>query len=275
MNRKPVKSPIQPTQNPLFLVKLAADLLKVHERFNGGIETLTAHASVIRENAERIKKLPKGDRGERGLKGDPGKDGKDGKDGRDGTDAKIDYDLLREEVVEDVLARIRQPKDGKDAVVDYQAIVAQVSASFAEKLKEMKIADLPHISRELASYRNQLAGKVYGKDTWARGEGDTVSAGSNITLVPQADGTVQINASGGGSGTNVTTQYQLTAVQSGSDVTIDLNQLTNYATFSDLIAVYRNNIMQTEGLNFSVAGDTVTVNNADAAEIFNITYAYA
>jgi len=275
MNRKPVKSPIQPTQNPLFLVKLAADLLKVHESFNGGIETLTAHASVIREKAERIKKLPKGDRGERGLKGDPGKDGKDGKDGRDGTDAKIDYDLLREEVVEDVLARIRQPKDGKDAVVDYQAIVAQVSASFAEKLKEMKIADLPHISRELASYRNQLAGKVYGKDTWARGEGDTVSAGSNITLVPQADGTVQINASGGGSGTNVTTQYQLTAVQSGSDVTIDLNQLTNYATFSDLIAVYRNNIMQTEGLNFSVAGDTVTVNNADAAEIFNITYAYA
>lgn len=102
----------------------------------------------------------------------------------------------------------------------------------------------------------------------------TMSAGSNITLVPKADGTVEINASGGGSGTNVTTQYQLTAVQAGSDITIDLTQLTNWATFSDLIAVYRNNIMQTEGIDFTFASPTVTIANADAAEIFNVTYAY-
>ena len=134
---------------------------------------------------------------------------------------------------------------------------------------------IPGVENEISSYRNQLAGKQYGKDTYVRGGGMTMSAGSNITLVPKADGTVEINASGGGSGTNVTTQYQLTAVAAGLDATIDLSQLTNFATFSDLIAVYQNNIMLTEGLNFTLAGSTVTVINGTDSDIYNVTYSYA
>jgi hypothetical protein len=171
-------------------------------------------------------------------------------------------------IVSEVVRRIPKPKDGKNGVTPTKDEIVNA-------IKGLSWKDIPGLENEVASYRNQLAGKVYGKDTWARGAGTTVSAGSNITLVPQADGTVQINASGGGSGTNVTTQYQLTAVQAGSNVTIDLTQLTNWATFTDLIAVYRNNIMQTEGIDFTVAGSTVTVLNADASEIFNITYAYS
>ncbi len=91
----------------------------------------------------------------------------------------------------------------------------------------------------------------------------------------------KIYARGGGSGTTtsgetVTTQYILTAVQSGSDVTIDLTQLTNWATFSRIICVYRNNIPQTEGAsyNFTKTSSTLTIYNADASEIFNLTYSY-
>jgi hypothetical protein len=211
----------------------------------------------------------------RSIKGEKGAPGKDGKDGRDGRDAReVDTEALKYAI----LAEIRQPKDGKDAVVDTEAMATLAAELAVEKIFSEKLLKKEHIEgleNEIASYRSQLAGKIYGKDTWARGAGTTVSAGSNITLVPKADGTVEINASGGGSGTNVATQYQLTAVQSGSNVTIDLSQLTNFATLSDLIAVYRNNIMQTETLNFTVAGSVVTVLDADAGEVFNITYAYA
>lgn len=200
----------------------------------------------------------------KGEKGDPGAPGKDGVNGRDGKDAQpVDVDKLKKQI----LKLIRQPEDGKDAVVDDERLEKMLDKALT-KHKE-------RLENEVASYRNQLAGKIYGKDTFVRGGGMTMSAGSNVTLVPKADGTVEINASGGGSGTNVTTQYQLTAVQSGSNITIALSQLTHFATFSDLIAIYRNNVMQTEGIDFTVAGNVVTVNGADASEIFNITYAYA
>lgn len=75
---------------------------------------------------------------------------------------------------------------------------------------------------------------------------------------------------------SVTTQYLLNAVQSGNDVTIALSQLTNFATFSAIITLYRNNVPQTLGAsyNFTVSGSTVTIFNADAGEIFNITYSF-
>lgn len=190
-----------------------------------------------------------------------------------------------------VLEKMPKPKDGRTPEIEtiVEAVVSRIPAPKSPKIptideilkkvkKETEIKDwrkIPGLENEIASYRNQLAGKVYGKDTLVRGGGMTMSAGSNVTLVPLNDGTVQINASGGGSGTNVTTQYQLTAVAAGIDATIDLTQLTNYATFTDLIAVYQNNIMLTEGLNFTVAGDTVTVINGTDADIYNVTYAYA
>lgn len=83
---------------------------------------------------------------------------------------------------------------------------------------------------------------------------------------------------GGGSSTtsglNVTTQYLLSATQDGDNVLIDLTQLTNWATFVNLIALYRNNVPQTETLNFTLAGSVATIFNADAAEVFNATYSY-
>lgn len=85
---------------------------------------------------------------------------------------------------------------------------------------------------------------------------------------------------GGGSSTtsglNVATQYILTAIQSGSDVTISLAQLTHFATFDAVICLYRNNIPQTEGASydFTISGSIITVHGADSSEIFNLTYSY-
>lgn len=87
-----------------------------------------------------------------------------------------------------------------------------------------------------------------------------------------------MRGAGGGTtsgGQSVTTQYLLTAVQAGLNVTIDLTQLSNWATFDSLIAMYRNNVPQTLGIDFSIVGSVVTINGADAGEVFNATYAYS
>jgi hypothetical protein len=254
-----------------YFAKLVKELEKLGQEYKKALVTVTKYEELLDTyiaELERVQQMKEDKPGEDGYTPIKGVDYFDGAPGKDAE--MIDMDFL----VETVLSQIPKPENGKDAVIDYNEVAELV----IEKLKadsKLSMNDIKGFREEMASYRNQLAGKIYGKDTWARGSGTTVSAGSNVTLVPQSDGTVQINASGGGSGTNVTTQYQLTAVQAGSDVTIDLAQLTNFATFSDLIAIYRNNIMQTEGIDFTVAGPIVTINSADASEIFNATYAYA
>lgn len=85
---------------------------------------------------------------------------------------------------------------------------------------------------------------------------------------------------GGGAGTTtggltVTTQYLLTAVQSGSDITIALSQLAHFATFSQAITLTRNNQPQTLGPNFTITPTVITILNADAGEVFNLTYSYS
>lgn len=144
-------------------------------------------------------------------------------------------------------------------------------------LEEVKktLPDLPKLEVRFAEIRNQIAQKSapYNPPPGSkRGGGDTVVAGSGITITNTRNGNKQISASG--TGTSVTTQYQLNAIQSGSDVTIDLTQLTHYATLVGIITVYRNNVPQTETINFTYAAPILTVKNADAAEIFNLTYSY-
>lgn len=237
------------------LIKAQTDTIAKYEKMY--VKLADQEAEIVVQEA--VKRIPKQ------------KDGKDGVSGRDGRDGKTPSS---KEIANMVISMIRQPRDGKDAILDKDEIIEGLIKALKDD-KKFKWKDIPGLENEIASYRNQLAGKVYGKDTWARGGGDTVSAGSNITLVRKADGTVEINASGGGSGTNVTTQYRLSAVQVGNDVTIDLTQLTNWATFTDFIQLVYNNMPQTEDLNFTVVGSTLTVFNAFTSDTFNVTYAYS
>jgi hypothetical protein len=253
-----------------FQTRFAAELLKAYNNFLAGVDEvkrIVQEAKTLSETANshlaRINRLPRGEKGDKGDRGPQGLPGKDGKDG-------ISPDPI--EVSSRILSQIKLPKDGRDGKdADEDKIVAKL----IKRILKEKLLTKDHISglmEEIGSYRHQMAMRQAGQ----HGGGMTLEAGPNITLTPQANGTVLVTAAGGGSGTNVVTQYTLTAVQAGSDVTIDLNQLTNYATFDQLVAVYRNNVPQTEGAsyNFTVSGDTVTIFNAASDEIYNITYSY-
>ncbi len=76
-------------------------------------------------------------------------------------------------VVRAVLMQMPNPKDGKDAVVDYDKL-AEKAVDALVSSKKLKKEHVQGLDAEIASYRNQLAGKHYGKDTWARGGGTTV-----------------------------------------------------------------------------------------------------
>lgn len=256
---KPIKSPLQvQAGSPLFLVKLGADLLKVHETLLKKVDAFNAGVSELKKEADRIHNLPKGDRGPQGIQGPQGKPGYTpikGKDYFDGKDAVMpDITVIAELAASLIVA----PQNGKDAPAletIVEAVISELNDDNNELGKKFKKMD-----NEIASYRNQLAmgqhqpqaGKKYGVTTWARGGG----GGSTS------------------SGQLVTTQYQLTAVQAVDNVTIDLTQLVNWATFVELLVVYRNNIPQTETINFSLSGSTLTILQADASEVFNVTYSY-
>lgn len=208
-----------PPKNPLFLVKLASDLLKVHEAFLQRSQKLadlitehTREAEAIKEIAQenrdhmaRIQSLPEGKPGKDALVPDIKEiakvaagyierplDGQNGRDGRDGHSPAI------ETIIEAVVAQIPTPKNGES--VDITSVVTQVLDEFLKEPR-LGIDNIKGLRGEIDSYRNQLAGKHYGKDTWARGGGDTVIAGTNITITVDADGNKVINSTGGGGGT--------------------------------------------------------------------------
>lgn len=82
-------------------------------------------------------------------------------------------------------------------------------------------------------------------------------------------------SSSSGTSTNVITQYSLTGVQAGSDVTVALSQLTHFATLTGVVVAYRNQIPQTQGVTCNITATSVTFFGADANEVFSITYVYA
>lgn len=243
-----------------FQTRFATELLKAYNGLGKAVEdakNIVANAQetarALHAQLSRINSLPKGEKGDRGAPGPQGIQGRPGKDGVNGKDAVMPDITLIAKKVEKLLPPV--------AEVNKQEIIDDIM----NLVKDLGVHDLPKIANELASYRNQLArplvgkvgklaGKQYGKNTYIRGGG-----GGSTT-----------------SGETVTTQYLLIGVQDGDNVTIDLTQLTNWATFSQLIGLYRNNIPQTEGAsyNFTLSGGTVTVFNADASEIFNLTYSF-
>lgn len=107
-----------------------------------------------------------------------------------------------EAVVKKVLELIRQPEH-KDTLLDEDTLLAVLLRAFENKKLDWR--KIPGLENEMASYRNQLAGKTYGKDTWARGGGDTVAAGTNVTITTNSDGSKVINATGGSGGVTIET----------------------------------------------------------------------
>lgn len=175
------------------------DIVKEH---NSKMAEMDTHIRTAKDHITNIQK---------GL---PGRDGVDGVS----PDPK--------EIAKTVMAQIRQPKDGETPVINLD-VVAQKAAKLIKvpdpkqptELDPEKVAKLAiktiidkkllkseHIdglNKELTSYRAQLAGKHYGENTMVRGGGDTVAAGSNITIAV-VNGVKTISASGGSGFTELT-----------------------------------------------------------------------
>lgn len=99
----------------------------------------------------------------------------------------------------------------------------------------------------------------------------TIDLTGTLTGSDEGNGVVNIAGAGGGVGTNVSTQV-VTAVQSGSDVTIDLTQLTH--PFSAIEIVSRNGQILTPIAYWSISGNTITIPNADAGDSYVIQYTW-
>lgn len=153
-----------------------------------------------------------------------------------------------ETIVGRVLELIPKPKEIKPLAIDHEKI-ADLVVEKISKGKKLKIEHVAGLKEEVASYRNQLAGKVYGRDTWARGGGDTVVAGTNVSFTKDANGNKVINATGGSSATPLTPTG-----------TIDGSNLI-FGTTGQPSSVIADGATFFEGVGYSYAANQITFVN--------------
>lgn len=154
-------------------------------------------ASEVRDQVKVIKKGDKGDKGDT-VVGPPGPMGPK-------PIAGVDYPIPKngkdgERVVG---PQGKQGERGNDGVSpDPQEIISTLLEIIKEK-KLFKVEHIDGLGLQLVNLQNgisagiQQAGRHYGKDTWAKGGGDRVLAGSNITITTNSDGAKTIASSGG------------------------------------------------------------------------------
>lgn len=189
-------------QRDAAIAKLISEVRSLQKQVLSQVASVRSDAQAIVGEKRRINSIPKGEKGDKGDKGDRGpagingKDGKDGAPGKDGLTPTKGKDFNTKEDQEafliKILARIKDPKDGQDAVIDEEKIIEKIVKSLREN-KVLKTSDISGLNEEISSYRNQLAMKQAGQ----HGGGDTVVAGTNITITSNANGTKTISATGG------------------------------------------------------------------------------
>lgn len=191
-----VKSPIQPQrpQQPspdsgmMFaevsmllskLQKMETDLMDAKAE----VQKVVSHSLMIQQGPRGIQGV-QGIRGEKGesIQGPQGGTGEQGSPGRDGVTPNI------ETIASSVIGRIKTPRDGRDAVIDEDAFIEKVSATIKNK-KKLRPEDLEGWEQTIAPIRSLAAG--------FRGGGDTVSAGSGISI-STVNGVKTITATGSG-----------------------------------------------------------------------------
>lgn len=141
------------------------------------------HAAALQEIKQKVSEAHAHIRGiAKGEKGDPGQNGKDGAPGKDGKDG------------ESIVGPAgKDGKDGKDA----EPLDPQVIIDLILEKKFLKPEHIDGLTEEIASYRAQLAGQHYGSTTMVRGGGDTVAAGTGVTITT-VNGVKTISASSSG-----------------------------------------------------------------------------
>lgn len=113
--------------------------------------------------------------------------------------------------------------------------------------------------------------KIYNNGVLLSGSFNSIDLKGTLSGADEGNGIVGITGSGGGAGTNIATEV-LAPTQSGSDITLDLTALSH--TFVAIEVVFRNGQNITPIASWSRTGNTITVFNADATEIFQVQYTY-
>lgn len=241
-------------QREVALAKLTSELIKIHKDFTAKVDKLE------REIAKKVG--PRGPKGDTGGKGDntprkgidyftPGeireiakaiyeqvptpKDGVDGIDAKTpvrGSDYWTEQDKLQ--VIQDVLTRIRKPKDGRDAVITTELIQKAIE-SLPDNKKLITKDEIEGLKQTIRVLSHQVG---------MRGGGDTVVAGTNVTISINASGNKVINAGAGG-GVNFETPTETDG--------------TTFTVANEPLYIIVNGVIYFEGLGYSYAGGTITL----------------
>lgn len=253
---------------------MMSDLLKIHQTFLEKVKELSTIHNEVANHAKTIKNLPEGKKGDTPII-DYNKIIKAVAPMVQKAAEPIPVD--ESAIVERVLRRVPKTEQKAPTVtVNEDKIAAKVlklipktapvapeidhdklAELVVSKIKEKKILKTEHIAGLDAGLKvmsNQVAGKVYGKDTWARGGGDTVVAGTNITFSRDANGNKVINTPGGAG-----TIYN-------DAVTGTINSInktfTVPNTISTAIILILANSSYQAGVDYTVSGTTITMTTA-------------
>lgn len=202
----PPKKPAPGGYNPFDILAMMDELRKMFAEFKTGL----AELQTVQKTIEAIKK------GSPGLPGTPGLNGKNvnpedvhravkailvqPKDGVAPTAREIADEVLKDpKLYKFILKRFKQED------VDEKTAEDTEEADELVTIKQMMEEEITKIRKEMenrmAETRNfvatqgGLAGKKYGEDTWARGGGDIVQAGTGVTIT-NSGGKKIINATG-------------------------------------------------------------------------------
>lgn len=191
----------------------------------------------------------------------------DGEDGDDGNDA--DEELIAQKVLSTVLANLPAVENGKpgaDAVLDHD----QVAQKVVDLIKEKQMINMDHIDgigKQMERYWRNVMAK--SKSPVIGGGGDTVVAGTGITITKDGNGRSTISSLSA-PGTAV---YEEIPSDSGNHINFTLAHTPIAGTFR----LYRGGNRQQSGVSkdYTISGSTLTLTNAlTTGELLICDYEY-
>lgn len=192
-----IRSPLQhPEFAKLdFQSKMTVQLLEAHKAFLEAVKEHSANAKVVenlglelQKHMSRINALPQGPKGDKGnsIQGEPGRDGQTPERG---VHYMTDEDIKM--LAGKAAGLVEVPELPQIPEVDTEQLASTVIAKILDG-KTIKTKHIDGFEQTMASYRSQMV-KGMG---YVHGGGDTVGAGTGVTIT-NVNGTKVISTAGG------------------------------------------------------------------------------
>lgn len=188
---RPVKQQTEDAIMPIIKIgEILKDIQKSKDTFQAWLDTKMIEVESTVKEVQRIQKGERGERGFTGIKGEKGERGERGEQGIKGEKGDVgetpvagfDFPLPKDGM------------DGKDA--DPEAVIEKIKS--LPKGRRLKIEHIDGLQPTLDAFSRQIGEHNFGG--MVRGGGDTVQAGTGISIVRNAStGKSVITATGGSS----------------------------------------------------------------------------